>query len=95
MLILIAYLLLSLLLKKWSWTWTMLLVIPMLLIYAEKKFRNIVAYTPFIAAILFFLSGRFLRGAYEWNWLFFLLIPITAILCGDNNKRKDKIEEDD
>ena len=42
-------------------------------------FNRLTALSPFIANILFFLVGVFYQ-AWHPGWLFFLLIPITAIL---------------
>jgi hypothetical protein len=39
----------------------------------------LVAIMPFIATAGFFLAGEFLDG-YAWSWLFYFLIPMTAIL---------------
>ncbi|MBN9173089.1 MAG: hypothetical protein J0I70_02915 [Microbacterium sp.] len=39
---------------------------------------TMVALSPFVAVILFFVVG--FQGAWLWSWLFFLLIPVTAII---------------
>ncbi|MEI3865755.1 hypothetical protein V6S02_01530 [Microbacterium sp. CCNWLW134] len=39
---------------------------------------TVVALSPFLALILFILAG--VAGGWAWSWLFFLLIPITAII---------------
>ena len=48
----------------------------------EKTFKNQkdkwVALSPFIATILFFVVGFLLEG-FAYSWLFFLLIPMSAI----------------
>ncbi len=41
--------------------------------------NRLTALSPFVATILFFLVGVF-YGAWHPGWLFFLLIPVTAIL---------------
>ncbi|MCF7924502.1 MAG: DUF1700 domain-containing protein [Candidatus Izimaplasma sp.] len=79
------YIVLGTIFGIWHPLWVIFLLFPMYAIYASKKELNfkekipLVAYTPFIAAILFFLAGYFFDG-YHWSWLFFLIIPITAIL---------------
>jgi hypothetical protein len=39
---------------------------------------TIMAFVPFIALGLFFLTGHF--GSYAWSWLWFLLVPIAGII---------------
>lgn len=39
---------------------------------------TIVALSPFVALLLFILVG--MQGGWVWGWLFFLLVPITAII---------------
>ena len=72
----------------WHPTWLMFLLIPLIaLIYTQfvlKEPVEIVAYTPFIAVIIFVLWGYF-GNAYQYSWLVFLLIPITAILFSKEN----------
>ena len=36
------------------------------------------ALTPFLALALFFLTG--FAGGFAWSWLWFLIIPIVAII---------------
>ena len=53
----------------------------------------------FIALILFFLSEKLL-DAWQYSWMFFLLIPISGILFGDKNivsvkKNSDDFESED
>ena len=36
------------------------------------------ALTPFLAVGLFFLFG--FQGSFAWSWLWFLIIPIAAII---------------
>lgn len=72
----------------WHPTWLIFLLIPIAgLLYAQfirKERIDLVAYTPFIALIIFFLWGEY-GDAYAYSWLVFLLIPITAILFGDDD----------
>ncbi len=51
------------------------------------KHNRIVAITPFVAIITFYLLG-FLGNLWEYSWMAFFIIPITAIIV--NVKRKDK-----
>lgn len=94
-----AYLLVSFLTKGWSWSWIILLLIPMLGVYAGNGFNNIVAYSPFVALILFFIVGRFIDGGFQYSWLFFFIIPISGILFEDkglvNIVKKDNTDEDE
>lgn len=47
---------------------------------------QILAITPIVATILFFLCG-FLFGGWVWSWLFFLAVPIVGIVVnGDKGK---------
>jgi MFS family permease len=50
----------------------------------------IVSLVPIIALILFFVFGFFVHG-WSWSWIFFLAIPVAAILVygpggRDNNR---------
>lgn len=48
-----------------------------------------VAIMPFVALVLFFLTGNL--AGYEWAWLWFLLVPIAGILVygtGYSNHRR-------
>lgn len=79
--IIIIFVAVSIIFDAWKWSWTMLLVIPMLGIYSELKFKVPVAYTPFLSLALFYLTGYFL-GWWSYSWLFFLMVPIFGILQG-------------
>ncbi|HHX80848.1 MAG TPA: DUF1700 domain-containing protein [Acholeplasmataceae bacterium] len=91
--IIASYLIVSIVYQGWSWTWTILLLIPMLFIYLEEKFKNIVSYMPFVSVILFFLFGKFIEDGFNWSWMFFFLIPMTAIIT-DGPKKKVKEPSD-
>jgi hypothetical protein len=39
---------------------------------------TIVALSPFVALALYILVGT--QGGWGWGWLFFLLVPVTAII---------------
>lgn len=39
---------------------------------------TLVALSPFVALALFILLG--VQGGWAWSWLFFLLVPVTAII---------------
>jgi uncharacterized membrane protein len=83
-LLLIGYLAIGFFTSAWHPWWVLVMVVPMLLIYItddEDQF-NVVAYTPFIAVMLFFLVGHYFN-VYQLSWLFFLLIPIAGVL-GDS-----------
>lgn len=46
----------------------------------HRKLKNkIIAITPFVVLIAFFLTGFFVPGAWSWNWTFFLMIPAVSI----------------
>jgi hypothetical protein len=57
------------------------MIVPMVLIYLidDEDRSNFVAYTPFIAVMLFFLVGHYFN-LYHLSWLFFLMIPIAGVL---------------
>lgn len=57
----------------------------------NKTKGKIIAITPFISLIGFFLTGKFLDNAWSWNWSFFLLIPLVSILLNLNFKKPKKI----
>jgi MFS family permease len=48
-----------------------------------------VALSPFVALALYILVGS--QGGWGWGWLFFLLVPVTAIIVygppGRNSRR--------
>ena len=80
-LLLSVYLAIGFFTSAWHPWWVLVMVVPMLLIYLtddEDQF-NAVAYTPFIAVMLFFLVGHYFN-VYQLSWLFFLLIPIAGVL---------------
>lgn len=92
--IIVSYFALSIIFSGWTWTWTILLFIPMLFIYAEEKFKNIISYMPFISVILFYLLGYFIDDGFSWSWLFFFLIPITAIITDGSDKKEEEVDTD-
>ena len=50
---------------------------------------TLVALSPFVAVLLFFLVG--FQGGWAWSWLFFLLIPVTAIIVfGPTGRRSPR-----
>lgn len=57
----------------------------------NKAKDKIIAITPFIALIAFFLTGKFVDKAWTWNWSFFLLIPLVCIILNLNFKKPKKI----
>ena len=63
--------------------WVLFLLIPMVVIFLDQRADNstfeFTTYTPFIATILFFLTGYYFN-LFAISWLFFLIIPISAIL---------------
>lgn len=97
LIVLVGYLVVSLLTGGWAWSWMILLLIPMIAIYGENKFTNIVEYTPFISVILFFSVGYFIDGGWVYSWLFFLMIPMAGILFDTKvvKVEKKQIEEDE
>ncbi|MEN8601925.1 hypothetical protein [Microbacterium rhizosphaerae] len=48
---------------------------------------TLVALSPFVAVALFFLVG--MQNAWAWSWIFFLLIPVTAIIVYGPRGRGD------
>ncbi len=75
------YVILGFALGWWGYAWLVFLVIPMYPIIAKGGVKNrIVALSPFLATILFFLLGFLVPGAWAYAWIAFLLIPMTAIL---------------
>lgn len=79
--LLIVYLVIGLLTSAWHPWWVLVMIVPMVMIYLiddEDRF-NFVAYTPFIAVMLFFLVGHYFN-LYQLSWLFFLMIPIAGVL---------------
>jgi len=79
--LLIVYIVIGLLTSAWHPWWVIVMIIPMVMIYLiddEERF-NFVAYTPFIAVMLFFLVGHYFN-LYQLSWLFFLMIPIAGVL---------------
>ncbi|HAQ56874.1 MAG TPA: hypothetical protein DCR44_05700 [Acholeplasmatales bacterium] len=75
------YVILGVAFDWWAYAWLVFLVIPMFPIIAKGGAKNrIVALSPFLATILFFLLGFLVPGAWAYAWIAFLLIPMTAIL---------------
>lgn len=100
LLIVTIYLVTSLLTSAWGVTWLILMLIPMSAIFYSNRFKNIVAYMPFISLILFILTIRYIPNSSSWAWLFFLMIPMTGILESDKNslvkaERKTIYEDDE
>ena len=85
------YLYLGLTHELWHPTWLIFLLLPLLaLLYSQfilKETIEFVAYTPFIAVLIFVIWGHF-GNAYHYSWLVFLMIPMTAILFS-----KEKVVE--
>lgn len=50
--------------------------------------NKIVAVSPFVATICFFISGFYFDG-WQYGWLFFLMIPMLGIIF--NSPRRDRI----
>ena len=51
----------------------------------------IVAIMPFVALALFFICGTYLPGGYAWSWIFFLAIPVAAIVVyGPGGRNGDR-----
>ncbi|MFA5007007.1 MAG: DUF1700 domain-containing protein [Candidatus Izemoplasmatales bacterium] len=76
-----AFVLLGVLYSLWHVAWLTFLAIPMYAIVMKAGRKNrLVALSPFLATIAFFLLGFFVPGAFAYAWIAFLLIPITAIL---------------
>lgn len=71
----------------WSWSWIILLLIPMVSIFIQERFKNPVAYMPFISTIIFIALG-FFANLWAWSWMVYLLIPIVAILTSKKNENK-------
>ncbi|WP_203230851.1 DUF1707 SHOCT-like domain-containing protein [Agromyces humi] len=80
----------------WAWLWFLLIPIAGIIIYGpgnrsetEASARpsralggrigdTVMALTPFLAVALFFITG--FNGSFAWSWLWFLIIPVTAII---------------
>jgi len=93
----------------WAWLWFLLIPIVGIIIYGpgrrnepEEPSRpsralggrigdTIMGLTPFLAVALFFLTG--FNGSFAWSWLWFLIIPVTAIIIygpgGDSRRSRD------
>ena len=56
----------------------------------ERRTRGnkIVAISPFLATMLFFITGFYLNS-WQFGWMFFLMIPVLGILF--NSPRRDRI----
>lgn len=72
------FLLVGILAQGWAYAWQVLLIIPVASIILFDKFR-VTALMPFAAVVIFFSLGYFLH-IFQWSWLAFLLVPITAII---------------
>lgn len=90
--ILATYFGISLVFGYWNLTWLILLLIPMTIIYSTEKFKHLVAFTPFIATILFILVGHFFN-AWQYAWMIYLIIPMTGILEGDKGEKSPYNDE--
>jgi uncharacterized membrane protein len=83
---LIGYIILGLTLPSfWHPGWLMFFIIPIYFIIINAKSPSLIGLMPFIATILFVLVGEYVSipgqsSAYVVSWLFFFLIPISAIL---------------
>lgn len=71
----------------WHPTWVVFMLIPLAVLSTQKwvfksKIES-VAFTPFIAVILFFVIGD-VFDLYHLSWLVFLIIPITGILFSND-----------
>ncbi len=85
LLVIFAYLAVSVIFNAWNWSWMILLFIPMFGIYSSQKFTMLVPYSPFVATILFFSTGYFL-GWWQFSWMFFLMIPILGVLSSHGER---------
>jgi hypothetical protein len=47
---------------------------------------RLVAVTPILAAVIFFVLGFTVHGAWAWAWLVFFAVPIVAILSGGGRR---------
>lgn len=54
----------------------------------RSKGNKIVAVSPFIATMLFFITGFYFEG-WTYGWLFFLMIPMLGIIF--NSPRRERI----
>ena len=54
----------------------------------RSKGNKIVAVSPFIATMLFFITGFYFEGL-TYGWLFFLMIPMLGIIF--NSPRRDRL----
>jgi hypothetical protein len=44
--------------------------------------QKLVAATPILATVTFFVLGFTVHGAWAWAWLVFFAIPLVAIFLG-------------
>jgi len=64
----------------WGYGWLIFFIIPLFAINKEVDGdEKIIAYTPFIATIVFFSLGWFFN-LWGYAWLAYLIIPVTAII---------------
>lgn len=68
----------------WHPLWVIFLLFPVYVMIISKHYFKesipLVGYMPFISVIFFILAGELFDSGYQWSWLFFLLIPIVAII---------------
>ncbi len=80
--LLIIFILMGLYLPNgWAYSWQVLLLFPVSVIIFSGEFK-LVAIMPFISTIIFYSLGYFF-DMFAISWLAFLLIPMVAILSGD------------
>ena len=62
------------------------------LYYKKKSFNNkLIALTPFIALVLFFMIGFLVPNGFIYAWQTFLLIPMSAIILEGPKKNLEKL----
>lgn len=76
----------------WHPGWLMLFLIPTYFIILNTQSFKFVSLTPFISTTLFVLVGEYATipgqsSAYVISWLFFFLIPISAIVLKKGNAK--------
>lgn len=82
----------------WHWSWIILLTFPMASIFIHERFKQPVAYMPFLSVIIFMILGTFF-GLWAYAWLVFLSIPMVAIITNEGKRivvvKRSPKEEDD
>lgn len=82
----------------WHWSWIILLTFPMARIFIRERFKQPVAYMPFLSVIIFMILGTFF-GLWAYAWLVFLSIPMVAIITNEGKRivvvKRSPKEEDD